>query len=137
MVVSDRLHQNAGCAEQPLVLGLKIDRKASQLPRVEETTHSDDTLGAHEVGPFNDTGQRRVRRPRPVCCQLAAPSRPEVEVRVQYPLVTSAISLTLALTRGRFDRRFVADFREESVSELSIASTKARLLWQSDNKVTD
>src|SRR5687767_8801435 len=94
MVVSDRLHQNAGCAEQPLVLGLKIDWKASQLPRVEETTHSGDTLSTHEVGPFKDTGQRRVRRPRPVSCQLAAPSRPEVEVRVHYPLVKSAVSLT-------------------------------------------
>jgi hypothetical protein len=92
MVVSDRLHQNAGCAEQPLVLGLKIDRKASQLPRVEEATHSGDTLSAHEVGPFKDTEQRRVRRPRPVCSQLATPRRPEVEIRVHYPFVKSAMS---------------------------------------------
>jgi hypothetical protein len=56
MVVSDWLHQNAGWTEQPLVLGLKIDRKASQLPGVEETTHSRDTLSTHEVGPFKDTG---------------------------------------------------------------------------------
>ena len=60
MVVSDRLHQNAGRAEQPLVLGLKIDRKAGQLPGVEETTHSSDTLRTHEVRPFKDTGQRSV-----------------------------------------------------------------------------
>src|SRR5450756_3156149 len=86
MVVSDELHQNAGCAEQPLVLGLKIDRKAGQLPGVEETTHSGDTLSTHEVRPFNDTGRRRVRRPRPVRCPLAAPGRPKMEVRVHYLL---------------------------------------------------
>ena len=82
MVVSDGLHQNVGCAEQPLVLGLKIDRKAGQLPGVEETTHSGDTLSTHEVRPFNDTGRRRIRRPRPVRCPLAAPGRSEMEVRV-------------------------------------------------------
>ena len=35
MVVSDGLHQNAGCAEQDLILSLKVDRKAGQLPGVE------------------------------------------------------------------------------------------------------
>ena len=49
MVVSDGFHQNARCAEQPLVLGLKIDRKAGQLPGVEETTHSGDTLSKQEM----------------------------------------------------------------------------------------
>src|SRR5260370_12253685 len=84
MVVSDGLHQNAGCAEQPLVLGLKIDRKGGQVPDVEETTHSNDTLRTHEVHPFKDTGRRRVRRPRPVRCRLTAPGRPQMEVRVHY-----------------------------------------------------
>src|SRR5665647_2299693 len=101
MVVSDGLHQNAGCAEQPLVLGLKIDRKAGQLPGVEETTHSGDTLSTHESRPFKDTGRRRVRRPRPVRCPLAAPGRPEVEVRVHYPFVKLAVSLTTSRPRSR------------------------------------
>jgi hypothetical protein len=57
MMIGDRLHQNAGWAEQPLVLGLKIDRKASQLPGVEEATHSRDTLSTHEICPFKDTGR--------------------------------------------------------------------------------
>src|SRR5260370_38945366 len=98
MVVSDGHHQNAGCAEQPLVLGLKIDRKAGQLPGVEETTHSSDTLRTHEVRPFKDTGRRRVRRPRPVRYPLAAPGRPKMEVRFHYllPLHTAKPSrLTL------------------------------------------
>src|SRR4029453_13462002 len=100
MVVSDGLHQHASCAEQPLVLGLKIDRKTSQLPGVEETTDSGDTFSAHEVRPFNDTGQRRVRRARPVCCHFAALGRPEVEVRVHYALVKSAVSLTNSRPTG-------------------------------------
>src|SRR4030095_8700478 len=100
MVVSDRLHKNAGCAEQPLVLGLKIDRKAGQLPGVEETTHSGDTLSAHEVRPFNDTGERPFGRPRPVRCHLTAPGRPEVKVRVHYDLVESAVSLTREMSRA-------------------------------------
>jgi len=78
MVVSDGLHQNAGCAEPSPVRSFEIDRKSGQLPGVEETTHSGDTLSPHEGGPFNDTGQRCVRRPRPVCRHLAAPGRPEV-----------------------------------------------------------
>ena len=94
MVVSDGLHQNAGCAEHPLVLGLKIDRKAIQLPRVEKTTHSGDTLRTHEVRPFKDTGQRGVRHPRAVRCPLAALGRPKVEVRVHYLFVRLVVSLT-------------------------------------------
>src|SRR5260370_36098561 len=96
MVVSDGLHQNAGCAEQPLVLGLKIDRKAGQLTDDEETTHSNDTLRTHEVHPFKDSGRRRVRRPRPVRCRLTAPGRPQMEVRVHYlslPFLKLAVSL--------------------------------------------
>src|SRR4030095_2882909 len=98
MVVSDRLHQNAGCGEQPLVLGLKSDRKGGQLPGVEETTHSGDTLSTHEVRPFKDACRRRVRRPRPVRCSLAAPRRSEVEVRLHYPSKL-AVSLTPPLQR--------------------------------------
>ena len=40
MVVSDRLHENAGCAEKLLVLGLKADREPSQLHTVKEAAHS-------------------------------------------------------------------------------------------------
>jgi hypothetical protein len=82
MVVSDRFHQNAGCAEPPFVLSLEVDRKDGQLPGVEETTHSGDTSSAHEVRPFNDAGQGRVRRPRPVCCHFTALGGPEVKFRV-------------------------------------------------------
>src|SRR5436309_15898346 len=90
MVVGDGFHQNAGCAEQPLVLGLKIDLKGGQLPGVEETTHSGDTLSTHEFRPFKDTGRRRVRRSRPVRCPLAGPGRREVKVRVHYPLAKAS-----------------------------------------------
>src|SRR3970040_1475865 len=87
MVVSDGLHQNAGRAEQPLVLGLETDRKAGKLPGVEETTHAGNTLSPHEVRPFKDTCRRRVGRARPVRRHLAAPGRAEVEARVHRALV--------------------------------------------------
>src|SRR5690242_20453271 len=78
MVVSDWLHENTGCAEQRLVLVLKIDRKTGQLSGVEQTTHSGDMLGPHEVRPFKDPFRRRVRHPRPVRCRLASSGRPEM-----------------------------------------------------------
>ena len=60
MVVSDRLHENAGCAEKLLVLGLKVDRKAGQLLIVEEAAHSGHAPTTNEVGPLQDAVQRRV-----------------------------------------------------------------------------
>ena len=85
MVIGDGLHQNAGCAEEPLVLALKIDRKAGQLPGVEETTHSGDTLSMHESAHSQILVGEALRHARPVHCPLPDPCRPELEARVHFP----------------------------------------------------
>src|SRR6266540_1681535 len=84
MMVGDRRHENAACAEKLLVLGLKVDRKTGQLLIVEEAAHSGHAPTTHEVGPLQDAIQRRVRRPCSVHCLLAAPRRPKVEVRIHF-----------------------------------------------------
>ena len=49
MMVSDRLHENAGCAEKLLVLRFEVDRKAGQLLIVEEAAYSAHISRTHEV----------------------------------------------------------------------------------------
>src|SRR5262249_9193429 len=82
LVAKVRFHQNAGCAEQPLVSALKIDGKAAHRPAARRTNPPGSTWKTHEVRPFKDTGRRGLRRPRPVCCPLAASGWAKVEVRV-------------------------------------------------------
>jgi hypothetical protein len=103
MVVSDRLHENAGCTEKFFVLGLEVDREAGQLLIVEKAAHSGHALTTNEVGPLYDAVQRCVRRPCPVHCPLAAPGRTKVEVRIHF-LHPSWPNSRLRFSRAGYDR---------------------------------